>query len=543
MKYISNSKFTVASGTTDGVTGNADDITLQSNSNYTVIGSADILHVLGTGNTVSVGGNGIGATTANVDSVYFSLGGIANIQTNSHVDVYGNNVTTNLTSNDIVGIWGAGENINLSGTGNTVYIGGNGSGATGANVNQVHATAGGTVNVNDNSHVDVYGNNVVTNMGNSDLVGVAGLGETVNMNGTTAAWLYIGGNGIGATGTAIDKVNVAHLGSINVSDNSRVDTVGSNITAAIGSSDVVSFSGTNNVITVNGTGDTINVGGNGRFSGANTLFLKNATTVNIGDNSRTDINGNGATVTAGSNVLLGIFGTGESLKLTGTGDEVWTSGSISIQDYTGNIIHVSDNSSVTLIGAPAPVGTFPAHSKVYMGNNDTFTGVADVVTAGTGARITYAGSTSSTPGTITLNSGHVTLGIGLSNGVTGNTAATVNGVLYTGGGHVFAGNTELYYGNGYTIANTGVYDHLYGFGTNELFQITGTNLHIDIHGFGSAGDHANISAALFADYQTMLAHCVDDGFGNVVATAANNSTITFAGLTKSQLTASEFSFV
>ncbi|MBN3758253.1 hypothetical protein G3N95_35440, partial [Paraburkholderia sp. Tr-20389] len=192
-------------GQNDVLNANGAQFTFSANVNGKVNGAGDTAYVSVSGASVTIGGNGKNAAGAQDDYVNAASGvvGTVNVLDNSHVDMSGTSITANAGANDSLGLAGYGETANVNGSGTTVWTGQNGFGASGAADDRVNFASGvvGTVNVYDNSHVDMSGTSITANAGANDSLGLAGYGETANVNGSgTTVWT--GQNGFGASGAA-----------------------------------------------------------------------------------------------------------------------------------------------------------------------------------------------------------------------------------------------------------------------------------------------------------------------------------------------------
>jgi autotransporter passenger strand-loop-strand repeat protein len=300
-------------------------------------GSAETVNVAGTGSSIWIGGNGAAASTANDDVVVLSQGGTVNELDNSRVDVSGNGVTANVGNNDVLGLTGSAETANITGTGSSIWIGANGW----ATSDMVTLAQGGTVNELDVSRLDVSGDGATVNVGNYDILGLTGSAETANITGTDSS-IWIGGNGWATAND--DVVTLAQGGSVNELDASRLDVTGSGAAVNVGNNDILGLNGSAATVNVAGTGSSIWIGGNGAaatLANDDTVTLAQGGTINELDDARVDVSGNGATVNAGNNDVLGLIGSAETANITGTGTAIWIGGN-------GQSASVANTDAVTL---------------------------------------------------------------------------------------------------------------------------------------------------------------------------------------------------
>ncbi|WP_159731875.1 S8 family serine peptidase [Methylosinus sp. Ce-a6] len=284
-------------------TGDNDILWIQSNTSATVVGRGDTVNALCAGDTVRIGGNGRQSSDADKDYVYFSQGGTVTVSDNSHVDIFGHHITGSVGADVWAGFIGGGDTVNVSGANDTVWIGGNGQQASGADKDYVHFSQGGTAVVLNDSHVDIFGDRVTAQVGSNDWTGVFGRGETVTVSGSGDT-IWIGGNGQNASAADLNHVNFSQSGTLVALDNSRVDVVGNNVTETIGSNVSTGVYGVGNTVSVSGPNDAIWIAGDADVN------LAQGGRLTVYDDSHVDIVGGNVNAWVGSNVLIGLHGGG-----------------------------------------------------------------------------------------------------------------------------------------------------------------------------------------------------------------------------------------
>ncbi|MBN3753067.1 hypothetical protein G3N95_08935, partial [Paraburkholderia sp. Tr-20389] len=353
------------------------------NDSLGLAGYGETANVNGSGTTVWTGQNGFGASGAADDRVNFASGvvGTVNVYDNSHVDMSGTSITANAGANDSLGLAGYGETANVNGSGTTVWTGQNGFGASGAADDRVNFASGvvGTVDVYDNSHVDMSGTSITANAGANDALGLAGYGETANVNGLgTTVWTGL--NGFGASGAADDRVNFASgvKGTVDEFDNSHVDVNGNSITANLGANDALGLAGYGETANVSGSGTTVWTGLNGQNATTTNddivRFLNGVTgTVDEFANSRIDVSGGGITLNAAANDTAGISGNHDTISDTGTGGNFWLAGTNDQVSESGGSVTLDSGSTAGLAGGSDSVNLLGSGDIVALASGSGYT--------------------------------------------------------------------------------------------------------------------------------------------------------------------------
>ena len=186
-----------------------------------------------------------------------------NVGSNASYVINGGDDTILVGSNSLVTANGSALSVTVSGPGSVVTIGGNGVAASNASDNFVtFNNVAGAVHELANSRVEVIANNTTATMAGNDALGVYGSGDTVTATGLGNS-VWIGLNGFGVTGRAIDFVSGLDHGSVYELQGSSVSTDGAYYHVALAAQDTLTASGRGVHVNANGAGDVVTLGGNG----------------------------------------------------------------------------------------------------------------------------------------------------------------------------------------------------------------------------------------------------------------------------------------
>ena len=321
--------------------------------------------------------------------------------------------------NPIAYLTGSGDTLSIASPNAIVTAGGNGQNATTTDLIQqfytpahVYRTNPSTLSVLDNSRVDVWMDFFTATLGNDDNYGVAGMGESVVVNGagdnvwiaTTEADSITFVNGWNSTGLQVTLL-----------DKDRANVDGNAISIALGNGANCGVYGTNDIVTPIGSSDNIWIGGNGP-NAATTDFVNAAgatgLVVNVLGNSRVDVTGDGVTANLdNSSDNFGIYGSAETVIVaptspyaSNTNINLWIGGNgqvaaVTDQAYVGpeyplevNVTAL-DNSRVDVSGSnvTATVGSNDNFGTYGQGEAVVATGTGDDIwIGGTGPNATAA---------------------------------------------------------------------------------------------------------------------------------------------------------
>ncbi len=224
-------------------------------------GRGDRLTANSAGDHVFLGGNGRFASDIDDDFVTFTQGGFASVFDDARVELRGDGIAADIGAKDTVGLYGRGNTLIANGTGDAVWVGGNGRDASYADGDRISfKQRGGTATVIDNSRVDLFGDAITVTVGANALVGMTGdeLNVTVTGAGSSA---FVGGGRF--SGSPADQVSFGQGGLLTVNDGARVAVAGDGVGVRIGTNDVVTVTGSNDNVTMTGTGSTVQVQGGG----------------------------------------------------------------------------------------------------------------------------------------------------------------------------------------------------------------------------------------------------------------------------------------
>jgi trimeric autotransporter adhesin len=388
----------------------------------------------------------------------------------------------------------------LTGSGNQISLA-NGDTLT-ASSNTISIAAGATVTLTGSSDTINVSSGSVINFGASstDTLSTAGLtlnltngdvitasSETIGVAASATATVTGSGNTItlanGAKLTASnDAISAAAAASVTVTGNG--DTI-------TGGSGAVINLGTSSTDTVATAGLTVKlVSGDSLTASSDTVSVAASTTVTVTGNSDTITGGSGTVINLGANSTDTVSTTGVTVKLV-SGDSLTAS---------------SDTVSVAA-GASA-----------------TITGNSDTITGGAGSIINFGASSTDTVSTTGL-------ALNLANSDTITASSETVGMANS--------STDKVTGNS-NVFNVGSGDTLTLSGTSETVQygtVTGADT---LTGFASS-DIIQLSHLDFANWTALQAAMTQSGSNTVIRLDASD-TITLTGVTKTNLTSSEFRF-
>jgi hypothetical protein len=374
----------------------------------------------GSGDSIEVAGNGMSGTTDQVDM----SSGTVTVATNARSDVFGGSDTITGTTDDLIGVQSGNDDTVTVGSGSDVYLNG--------------------------------GEGHVVNAADGDFVQVAGNGTS----GTT------------------DQVYMSD-GTIDVSNNARMDlfgggnyiTAGENDTIGIqdGDADIITigsgtnlwFNGGDAHIVAAAAGDVVFVAGNGSSGDTDTEYMSSGT-VNIANDARADIVGGSNTIDAGTSDSVGVQGGNDDSVSVGSSSGVW------LNNGEGHTVSAASGDSVYVAGNGSS------------GTTDTIDLTSGTVTMGSSANATISGSsntiTASSSDTVTISSGANTLEAGTGGDVFDNSGSGSNTYEFNSG---FGSDTINNATSGGSTAN-GTAAFLSGIDDEDLwFTQSGNNLVID----------------------------------------------------------------
>ena len=170
--------------------GSNDSVTAGAGSNFGVRGSNDTITTQGSGDGIWLGGNG---ATGGDDFVVMARGIACFSQSNSRMDLFGSNDSVTAGAGSNFGVYGSNDTITTQGSGDGIWLGGNG--ATGGD-DFVYGS-GDSVFLQSNSRMDLFGSNDSVTAGAGSNFGVYGSNDTITTQGSGDG-IWLGGNG--ATG-------------------------------------------------------------------------------------------------------------------------------------------------------------------------------------------------------------------------------------------------------------------------------------------------------------------------------------------------------
>jgi hypothetical protein len=236
------------------VNGDRDVILIGEDSSLIACGAGLFIDALGTDDIVIVGGNGAGATT---NVVTFHAPGTLRELAHSSVEVNADYAKLTMVGDDTLSVYGVGDSVYAAGLGDRVSIGGNGAGATGAEMDVARGLANGSLLVFEDSAVwaaganfsaEIAGHDTLTALGHSIQVCATGDDNTV----------AIGGD---------DEVVHMNGGVVNILKQSSADIFGDNLLVRAFGFDAVSLTGADDRMVLGAFANNVTIGQDGNPAG------------------------------------------------------------------------------------------------------------------------------------------------------------------------------------------------------------------------------------------------------------------------------------
>ncbi len=298
---------------------------------------------------------------------------LGNIQAGSTVSIAGSNnqavigagaTVLEAGSNNSINV-GTSSNVTLQGTQNFALVGANGTVLEAGNNNTVYA---GT-----QTNITVTGTLDQANIANNSNALLGGVNSTVTA--TTFANVTVTGTGDVATTGAGSNVLVSGNGNwaftgdqtnLTLSGNSDYATTGTGSVALLSGTGDTLVSGTQTTVGISGNTDALvsGAGSSVAVTGNHNYIAATSSTVSVASNLSVDVVGDGMVVNAASNNIVGVYGSGDTTNVSGTGTGVWVGrngqyASAANDDVVnlaqGGVVFVSDNSRVDVFGNSATV--------------------------------------------------------------------------------------------------------------------------------------------------------------------------------------------
>ena len=247
------------------------------------------------------------------------------VGSNAHFLITGSDDLVTVGASSTVSVTGSADAVQLSGAGDALTLGGDGQYASDAGEDTAIFAAGGVVDLLASSRVDVSGDDVTAQLAANDTFGLYGSGEIVNSSSAGDA-IWIGDDGMRASGAAIDAVNLAAGGFVFELSNSNVDVAGSHVSIKANTNDTLSVNGGADSVTVLGAGDVLYIGGNGvgaSDADDNFVVFRHGGTLYETASSRTDVKGSGVAVNMSASDTLGLYGSGDVVDASAASDSIW----------------------------------------------------------------------------------------------------------------------------------------------------------------------------------------------------------------------------
>ncbi len=481
------------------------------------------------------------------------------VGSNASYIVTGHDDTILVGSDSTLTARGSAFAVQVSGAGSVVRIGGNGVDASNTDDNVVVFNGvGGALHELANSRVDVTANHTRLTMAGNDALGVYGRGDTVTASGVDDA-IWIGQNGFGMTGGAIDFVNGLTYGAVYEMAGSTVSTNGSYYSVTLAARDMLTATGMGVHLTVAAAGDSVTIGANGASASnadEDVVLFQAAGTINLFADSRVDTTGNFVAATLAGDDTFGLYGSDDTVTANGTGDAIWigqngmgsphpaddlvhglTDGAV--YEMQGSNVDVDGtNYSVAMSGDDTLVATGSGVSVSVTGANNYLVASNSHITAAPGASFFLSGSDD----VLGMSNASVSTKFGSSFELFGDN----NTVDFTGGGEIqiLGGGNTVYAEQGSTIVVDQDHDPNVAINTVEwdtapippitvdgytLASLIGSSAIIDLVGSGSVTTVNGASDSV-----------VDNYGGNAITIGGNGAAYGAAGQDKVTLGASDY---
>ena len=350
------------------VNGDHDVILLGEDSNLIACGADLFIVARGTDDVVTVGGNGAGATDCNTDVVTFQAPGTLRELANSSVEVNADGAKLTMAGDDKLSVYGAGDSVYAAGLGDQVSIGGNGAGATGAEMDVARGLVNGSLLVFEDSAVWAAGNNFTATIAGHDTLTALGRSIQICATGDDNT-VAIGGD---------DEVVHMNGGVVNILKQSSAEIFGDNLFVRAFGFDAVSLTGADDRMVLGAFGNNVTIGQNGNPNAGLDIvqfaYTPLVAPVTVLPESNVRIAGSDANVTLGGGDQVTLIGYQEQI-LDQTGNNhivIGGNGSVffgETNNYvtlaTGDAVTMLSNSNLTLFSTGSVTnGQYAVHMSI-----------------------------------------------------------------------------------------------------------------------------------------------------------------------------------
>ena len=355
------------------ISGDDDIIQVGANSLVVATGSALTLQIAGAGDTITLGGDGQFASDACEDIALFQAGGTLNVLAFSRVDTNATNVTANLAGDDTFGIYGANDTITANGTHDSIWIGQNGTAASG--VDSVVGLVQGSLFELQGSNVSLGGKRSAVTMTGDDVMSATGLSLAISASGA--------GNVVNVQGGQAgdgNSVTFANGGLVNASDVQFLQVFGDHVTlrgvANVYQSELIGAA--DRAVLSNGY-NNFTIGGNGVAGALDVVVAPDnnlAPVIEVVANSNVRIVGAGTHIVANGGDRVVVIGHHEAISDTTGGNVFVVDGQINIAGANlfdtaalqpGDVVRMRAN---TWLSANVSGAASPSAATIVMGAND-----------------------------------------------------------------------------------------------------------------------------------------------------------------------------
>jgi len=370
----SNATINVGSNANYTISGDDDIVQIGAESVVSATGTALTLEVAGPGDTITIGGDGQFAPDGSDDVVLFQAAGTLDVLAYSRVDANASNVTATLAGDDTFGIYGANDTITANGANDAIWIGQNGTGASGVDV--VNGLFLASVFELEGSNVSIGGRRSTATLSGDDVLSATGLGLTIAASGA--------GNVVNVAGGQAGDANVVKFadgGVVNANNVQFLQVFGDHVTlrgaANVFQSELI---GAADRAVLLGAYNNFQVGGNGQTGALDVVVATSQSTqplIEVVASSNVRVVASGAKVYANGDDMVVVVGQnnfltdpigGNTFILDGQNNISGTNLFDTAQLSTGDTVRMRANTKLS--ADVTGTSTLPDAATIVMGAND-----------------------------------------------------------------------------------------------------------------------------------------------------------------------------
>ena len=354
----SNATINVGSNANYTISGDDDIVQVGADSVVSATGTALTLEVAGPGDTITIGGDGQFAPNGSDDVVLFQAAGTLDVLAYSRVDANASNVTATLAGDDTFGIYGANDTITANGANDAIWIGQNGTGASGVDV--VNGLFLASVFELEGSNVSIGGRRSTATLSGDDALSATGLGLTIAASGA--------GNVVNVAGGQAGDANVVKFadgGVVNANNVQFLQVFGDHVTlrgaANVFQSELI---GAADRAVLLGAYNNFQIGGNGQTGALDVVVATSQSTQPlievvassnvrvVASGAKVYANGDDRVVVVGQNNFLTDSIGGNTFILDGQNNISGTNLFDTAQLSTGDTVRMRANTKLSALRAP-----------------------------------------------------------------------------------------------------------------------------------------------------------------------------------------------